>query len=351
MRGRLGVALLLATAAAASSPSTTLARGPGHYVTPTHRAIRFRVHGSHGYLIGVSEDSRRHFAIRVRRGPATVEYEARAPRLRSKYEVRGKVASLGEFDVHFTPHGRPHHFHRYSFCAGPGPTIQGGTVHGTIRFEGERSYTRVVAHSASAELETMPSQRCHYGEAGHSKHPPRYTGTLEANHETGGPGIHFEALRFAPGSRPLARRVFFGASDYEQLGRIRVIRSVRLATDPSTFRLPGFATAPENAVIEPPAPFTGTATFARTPESTFSWTGDLAVAFPGIEPVALAGPDFRLHYCALRACVDQESKGELERQSAGVGPGRHGRPWLRGEVLSVRGLQTAGMKPGVWRGL
>lgn len=313
-RGRLGAALLVGAMVAAVFPPAALSRGPGHYVIPTHRAIRFHVHGSHGYLIGVSEDSRRRLAVTVRRGPATVEYEVRAPRLRSKYEVRGKVGSLGEFDVQFTPQGRPHRFRRYGFCSGPGPTIQRGTVNGTIRFRGELGYTHVASHTARAELEVLPSQRCHYGEEGHSKHPPRYTAILDANHETGGPGIHFEALRFAPGSRPASRRVFFGASDYEQLHRIRIVRQVRLATDSSTFRLPGFATAPENAVIAPPAPFTGSATFARTPESTFSWTGDLAVAFPGVEPVALAGPDFRLHYCALRTCVDQQAPDELEER-------------------------------------
>jgi hypothetical protein len=240
----------------------------------------------------------------------TTEYAGSAPRSLSKYEIRGKIGDLGRFDVRFTPHGPPHHLPRYRFCSGPGPTIHPGTVHGTIRFRAERGYTRAVASRAGAELETLPSQRCRYGERGHSKHPPQFVATLSADHEAGGPGTHFDAFRFAPGSRPPARRVFYEVADYEQLGSISVIRKIRLAADTSTFLLPNFATAPETAVIRPPAPFTGSATFARTPESTFSWAGDLAINFPGIDPLPLAGTDFRLSYCALRSCVDQESPAE-----------------------------------------
>jgi hypothetical protein len=293
-------------------PAAGTARPHDRYPTHAYRAIRFRIHGSHGYVIGVAEGSRGHLAVQVRRGPISAEYAGHAPRSVPGYEVRGKVGDLGDFDVHFTPHGQPRHLPRYGFCVGPGPTIQPGTVHGKIRFRGELGYTRADAGQAPAELETLPSQECRYGEPGHSKHPPRYTATFNADHETRGPGSHFEALRFAPGSRPAARRVFYEASVFEQRDGVRIIRKAHLATDTSTFRLPDFATAPENAVIQPPAPFTGSATFARTPESTFTWTGDLAVSFPGTDPVPLAGPDFRLSYCALRSCVAQESSTEQE---------------------------------------
>jgi hypothetical protein len=313
-RGLLALATMALLASAAMLPAAAVGHLPGHYFLRAHRAIRFRVHGAHGYVIGVAEGSPRHFTVTARRGPATTEYDTRSihPQTSGRFDVRGKVGELGSSDVHFTPRGKPRRFPRYRWCSGPGPTIQPGTVRGEIRFRGERGYTRVVAHIARAELETVPGQRCHYGESGHSKNPPRYTATFDANHETGGPGTHFEALRFAPGSRPPARRVFFQASDYEQLGSVRVVRQVRLATTTATFLLPNFATAPENAVIRPPAPFTGSATFARTPESTFTWTGDLAVRFPGIDPLPLAGPGFRLHYCALHSCIDQESPEERE---------------------------------------
>jgi hypothetical protein len=311
-RGRLlcvGVALAL-VGGAALCPIAAAAHTPGHYFLPPYRAIRFRVQGSHGYVIGVAQGSRQHFTVTVRRGPASTEYESRAPASQPADEVRGSFSGLGSFDVHFTPRGPPHRFPRYRWCAGPGPTVQGGIVRGKIRFRGERGYTRAAAHRATAELEILPGQRCRYGQPGRSKHPTRYTASLRADDETGGAGIHFEAWRFSPGFRPPARRVFYEAAAYDLRGPIHIVRRIRIGTDTSTFRLPGFATAPETAVIEPPAPFTGSATFARTPESTFSWTGDLAVTLPGTDPVPLAGPAFRLDYCAVRSCIDQESPAE-----------------------------------------
>jgi hypothetical protein len=309
----LGLGISLPCAASALlCPTASAAHSPGHYFLRPHRAIRFRVHGSHGYVIGVAEGSRGHFAVTVRGGPASTEYERHVSLAEVGDQIRGNLGALGSFDVRFTPRGKSRRLPRYRWCSGPGPTIQLGMVRGTIRLRGERGYTRAVAHQASAELETLPGQRCHYGELGHSKHPRRVTALLQADDE--GAGVHFEARRFAPGSRPPARRVFYEASLYQSRGALRIIRRIRTATDTSTFRLPDFASAPENAVIEPPAPFTGSGVFARTPESTFSWSGDLAVSFPGTDPMSLAGADFRLDYCAGRSCVDQESPAEEDER-------------------------------------
>lgn len=304
------VAFVLLAAGVLALPGVALARSAGHYLTPPARALRFRVHGSHGFLIGVSQGSRRHFTVTVRRGPVTVEYAATGPRSLPADRLRGRIGHLGSFDVRFTPKGIARRTPPYGFCSGPRPRVQRGTVHGTIRFRGERGYTRVRTHWAKAELETAAPLRCNYGEPGHSKHPPRYTATFSAEGEGGGLSTYFEALRFAPSSPRHANRVAYEASVFESIGAIRVVRNVSLSAPAPTFALPTFSTAPENAVIEPPAPFAGSATFSRTPESTFAWAGNLAVRFPGRDPVPLAGPDFRLHYCALRSCVDQGSPSE-----------------------------------------
>jgi hypothetical protein len=312
------IGLTCFAAVVAGCPTSAIAGSPGRYFVHPYRSIRFRVHGSNGYVIGVAQGSRGHFAVTVSRGPATTVYELRHSRRwpESSLEVQGSLPGYGSFNVHFTARGKPRQLPRYSWCQGPGATIQPGIVRGSIRFSGERGYTIAFASSAKAELETLPGQRCHFGETGHSNHPPSYTATLSADHEPmSGPAAHFEALRFAPASRPPNRRVYYEASAYERLPSIWIVRRVRLATPTSTFLLPNFAVAPENAVIQPTAPFTGSATFSRTAESTFSWTGDLAVSFPGIEPVPLAGPDFRLGYCALSTCVEQESAEEKERQT------------------------------------
>lgn len=313
MRRRSAVVAMALMAAGTLLPASgAFAHSVGHYVTRPNRALRFRVRGTHGFSIGVSQASRRHFEVTVRRGPVRVEYVAEGPRTHPENQLRGRIGRLGNFNVRFTPKGKVRKVPPYSFCTGPNRTIQRGTVHGTIRFRGERGYTRALARRASAEVETTPSLRCRVGEPGHSKHPPQYTATLSVEGESGSPGSFFEALRFAPDSPHHANRTFYEASAYETRGSIRINRQIRLSAPAPTFALPNFTTAPENAVVAPPAPFTGSGTFARTPESTFTWTGDLAVGFPGIDPVPLAGAALRLHYCALRSCIDQESAAERE---------------------------------------
>lgn len=118
------------------------------------------------------------------------------------------------------------------------------------------------------------------------------------------PFVEFLARRYAAGIRPAARGISFEASLFEP-GRVSVNLAVWAAADTSTFRQPEPATAPENLTLTPPPPFAGSGSLRRTDESTFAWEGDLGVAFPGVRPVALAGPAFSTHFCALRGCVDQ----------------------------------------------
>jgi hypothetical protein len=61
---------------------------------------------------------------------------------------------------------------------------------------------------------------------------------------------------------------------------------------------------PEHLTVSPPPPFSGTGTLARTPESVFTWRGDLLVQVPGLDPIPLAGPSFGSDYCMRESgCV------------------------------------------------
>jgi hypothetical protein len=63
----------------------------------------------------------------------------------------------------------------------------------------------------------------------------------------------------------------------------------------------GFRTAE----ISPPAPFSGTGTFARTDRAHGTWLGDLAVEFPDHEHAALAGRAFE---ATLRSSYREEHR-------------------------------------------
>jgi hypothetical protein len=46
------------------------------------------------------------------------------------------------------------------------------------------------------------------------------------------------------------------------------------------------------AIVAPPAPFSGTATFQRNAGRPASWAGSLTVALPGSAEIPLVGTDF-----------------------------------------------------------
>jgi hypothetical protein len=58
-----------------------------------------------------------------------------------------------------------------------------------------------------------------------------------------------------------------------------------------------------SATIEPPAPFSGSATYLSSPEyPSGSWTGSLAGDFPGVGMVSLAGPEFCAESVMFASC-------------------------------------------------
>lgn len=96
------------------------------------------------------------------------------------------------------------------------------------------------------------------------------------------------------------RQVFLRAS----LSRLRRSMLVANSVSAITRKDEALATAtpPRSATIDPPSPFTGSATFQQESSKDFSWTGDLAVELPGIGEVNLAGPKFETELCLGRRC-------------------------------------------------
>jgi len=58
----------------------------------------------------------------------------------------------------------------------------------------------------------------------------------------------------------------------------------------------------KEVVVEPPAPFLGSATLRRESPQETAWTGDLRVNLPGFGVVPLTGPDTDVTLCADDGC-------------------------------------------------
>jgi hypothetical protein len=277
---------------------------PGHYIEGPGHVTRVQLQGSNGYRVNVSVGDRHGVTVTARKGGLTSEYSARGARA-GKYGADARLGGFGRVKFRFVPTGRERPVAPPPWCEGPrGRSIE-GVVKGRIRFTGEGGYTKVVVKRAKAEVETWPKMRCRFLE-GEEPDSGKLTATFLASRDEATPSVLFTMGRYAKRLRPASKQVVFQAHTGLSRNSVRIFHSVSVAADASSFVLLDPKSAPENFTIAPPPPFSGTATFQRTPESVFTWEGDLNIQFPGMAPMALTGPDFYANYCALRGCVTQE---------------------------------------------
>jgi hypothetical protein len=266
--------------------------------------------GMHGYRIHFSEwerRDRRYFKIVVDGHHATVTYAVPAGRAPAD-GVAATLGRRGRFDLRLRPVGRVRGLGLPSRCEGRRGRWQPGYLLGTARFRGERSYTEVHVRRIPVVVESWPGFRCHYAEGGGRGGISRRAQVFAHRR-----GVGFGAVLF-----PRALGSCRSAGHLQSLDgrkcRARVdLREVRIPAPETSFAFRGGPKLPEEVTVEPPRPFSGSARFTRSPESTFSWSGDLAVEFPGMDPIRLAGPGFDAGVCAVDSCVRQEPEREPPR--------------------------------------
>jgi hypothetical protein len=264
--------------------------------------IDFELKGSSGYTIHVSVNPRRHLNLRVSKEDFSAEYTTR-DELAATDRVKAKLRGFGAISVRFDPRGSVRH-PTLPGCEKQRPTLQPGVVRGTIQFAGERGYTEVKAHEAKASIEDPKSWTCRYGVRFEPR--PRQRDWV-SKFTTSGDGVSFLARKYRlnviEGGEVIylaeAGEIFQRTSSRPPL---TIYRTVSVPAPASTFR----DAHPEHLSLSPPLPFSGTGTLARTPESVFTWRGDLSVQFPGIDPIPLAGPGFEADYCLREVgCIQQ----------------------------------------------
>ncbi|HKZ13722.1 MAG TPA: hypothetical protein VJL81_07750 [Solirubrobacterales bacterium] len=264
------------------------------------------VSGTDGYRVHFSEWARNHrhrFKVAVDGHHATVTYEVPAGRDPAD-GIAANLGRRGRFGLRLVKTGKPKDLAYQDWCEGPHGHWQRGYLSGIGRFRGENGYTEVHFRRVRVIFESWPSFRCHYAEGGGGGEPRR--AQVFAHRRS----VGFGAVLASRHAAPADRRVLFRAWMGDSAGRLRIAREVRVPATESSFSFPGGPKLPEEVTVEPPSPFAGTATFSRTPESTFSWSGDLSVEFPGTRPIRLAGPSFGAGVCDADRCVRQEPERE-----------------------------------------
>jgi hypothetical protein len=226
-------------------------------------------------------------------------------------KLRARFGSVGSVSLRFRPDGKLRRGHHGKNCEGPRPRREGGHFIGRISLRGEGDYFAVSARRASGELDRTFRTRCHvqrqrpqapeeslgervapslgffFGTGGGS------LAMVEAQAKEHGRGIGLRAAHME-GSPPGAE---VEAGTFEYKGRMPVGREASVPQSPAgtlVTTLPG--EHPAVGTLKPGAPFTGEAEYIGTSPASHSWTGSLAVKFPGlVQP--LAGPVFASAMC------------------------------------------------------
>lgn len=261
---------------------------------------RFELHGSNGYRASVeAAGPRLRLTLEKRAKPVftMVRYSVRART--TPGEVRARLGNLGRIAVRFTPTGIVHQVWPPHECDGPAVPGQVGVFSGTIRFRGEDGYVELEAQRAVGRAATSSRWGCGPN-TGFLRRGRSSSAIAPKEIETEGPvyavlgaatasaGRQFFALASHPDERELP---FFSAGTIERRQGMRIQRVVAAAGPTRSFV---FEDNLRSATVEPPAPFSGSASFAKVLATGLkTWTGDLSISLPGRPDVPLAGPKFK----------------------------------------------------------
>lgn len=288
--------LLTCIAIACLSPTSASAKS-GYFVEPARKTIEINVKGTNGYRLQAWHGGGRMIDLSARKGASFVSYFVRGRRTPTN-AIDADFGDLGRVSMrfHWPSSSPPEHLAPADNCKGRDSIVRTGTFRGHFRFAGELNYTTVDTNHASGKIVKTFKQTCknEEGKESHTPHLPFQWTLLHAASESGPGLLGFDASRITWRSqRALHVSSFFGASSFESDHRVSIIRSVSASAGVDAFSITTSNGHPQSAIISPPQPFSGTASFQRNADGSTSWTGSLSVSFPGTEQVPLTGPDWK----------------------------------------------------------
>lgn len=233
--------------------------------------------------------------------------------------LRAHFGHVGSIAVRFRPEGKVRSGRNGGRCTGRRPREESGSFVGRVSLRGEDDYFHLASRRGHGYLERSFRLRCFV-----KHHRPTYP--PESLREAVEPSLSFSAgsnggslatleVAAREGHRRIALRAAHmqgappgaevHAITFEYQGKMPVGRSAEASQAPAgtlLSTLPG--ERPATASLAPPAPFSGEGRYVGTSPTSHSWTGTLAVQFPGLlQP--LAGPEFASTFCVVSPLVER----------------------------------------------
>lgn len=247
----------------------------------------FRLKSSNGFTIklialrGVMTSSVAFAIVEVSDGTSSVSYSTAATASEGLIEV--DLGDLGRIAVSFHATGGTT-TERSACDKRRALHVENGYYEGTIDFHGEEGYTEVEASRAKGDARMLLDIVC--GAESESGTGPGLPG---AELRVRGPRKSSLPSMIAVENDPRAP-VQLEATAGEQRGEISIERTIRTKAPRTAFDYDGKL---RTAVFEPPAPFSGRASFRRMGPHKSLWSGNLSVDLPGRSDVRLTGGKLR----------------------------------------------------------
>jgi hypothetical protein len=248
------------------------------------------IRGSQGFGIALF-GSGSNVDLTVKGHNASISYDVRGRS--SGQEFKGRFGQWGRVSLRFHPRQKAHFVPEPpSNCKGGGKFVEPGIFVGRLEFEGEQGYTKVQATRVRGIITRSLKEICSRSSEGGEGGPPTRFIFLRADSNDG--DTFFAAWKIESKARPATDASIFSASLFDiRPHGMSIIRSIQSDGNADTFDVTRAHGAVVSATVDPPAPFSGSATFRRSVQApSESWTGSLAGDFPGLGEVTLAGTEF-----------------------------------------------------------
>lgn len=301
-----GAALTCALLVLLALPAAALAK-PGYEVEPAGLSSAIKLRGSNGFTVSVRTSGHRSVNVEVEKGSVTASYSVKG-RVSSR-RIDANLGRLGRISVRFDAVRRrtPETF-SFGKCRGPDPVQELGHFRGVIRFNGEQGYTRVHASRAWGSVTKSHRRVCKlpkWAIGPTPKGPDKESSGLPltfvaAAGKGDGRSVSFSAVTVESPRRGLKPGIFIGfgmAATNEQQGRVAIARFAMIDFGRKAISVDDSGEEPRSATVSLPKPFSGSASYAKEPDTPASWTGSLGVWLPGAGTVPLTGPDFKALAC------------------------------------------------------
>jgi hypothetical protein len=248
-------------------------------------AFAFKVEASNGYSIlafaaNERADGHGQIALIVNGKGGTATYSA--PAVLTATSVKADLGPLGRVSLDVVPSGRKKKLR--SRCADEPETFayEPQLYRGVFEFHGEEGYADATTAAPREYSLFFLDLLCTGGGSGETGGATLPGARLRLRSHRGDFRLALQANKNRPDKRSR-----FEAEVHEKRGAVSISRSTSLWVGAAAFRYdPLLATA----TLEPPAPFSGRASFHRGAAQGDRWTGDLTVDLPGRSNVPLTGP-------------------------------------------------------------